>query len=69
MKVLTIKIQVDDHLDAYKTVNHLNLIYGEVLEATVDGKKYTFSKTDKTKLHRHFLKEDFGKQSVIKKDD
>jgi hypothetical protein len=66
MADLTVKIKDVDKLTAYKIVNHLSFEY-DVLEANYGASRQVFSKEDKTKLHRHFLKENFGEKSLLKK--
>lgn len=66
-KTLLLKVKVKGNIEAYKIVNRLHLIYAdEIVEATYNSKIYQFSKTDKTKLPKHFLKENFGEESLKK---
>lgn len=64
MKTLNLKIKVKDDIDAYKILSRVSFL-AEVLEANYEGKKYQFSKEDKTKLTRYFLRANFGKQEVL----
>lgn len=61
MKKLTITLLVDNDIDAYKAVTRLNFIL-PVLEAEYDNKKYKFSKEDKSREPRKFLRANFGKK-------
>ena len=67
MENLIVKIKNVDKLTAYKIVNHLSFEY-DVAEANYGASRQVFSKEDKTKLPRHFLKVNFGKKSLLKKD-
>ena len=66
MSNLIIKIRDVDRITAYKIVNHLSFKY-DIQEAQLDNNNYVFSKDDKTKLPKHFLKEEFGNKSMLKK--
>lgn len=46
--ILTIKIEVEDRIEAYQAVNKLNLKH-EVKEATLDKETYKFGKDLETK--------------------
>jgi len=66
MKSLIIKIKVKDNIDAYRAVSRLGFMF-EIEEAEFDSKVYKFSKTDKTRLPKLFLRDDFGKKSISEK--
>ena len=61
MKTLIIKLKVDDDIEAYKAVNRLSFEFN-ILEAEYNQKVYKFNKTNKNKLPKHFLRDDFDKK-------
>jgi len=62
---LVIRLEVEDDIKAYEIVNKLNFRYN-VIEADYLGKKYEFSKEDKSKLPKHFLRNEFGDKEILK---
>ena len=58
MKQLIIKLKVDDDIEAYKAVNRLSFEFN-ILEAEYNQKVYKFNKTNKNKLPKRFLRDDF----------
>jgi hypothetical protein len=60
MKILIVKLNVPDKIEAYKVVSHLGFEY-EILEADLDGDSYIFDKKVGNKDFKYFLRDDFGK--------
>ena len=65
---LIIEIEVgqmpEAKIKAYKIVNQLNY-KNDVISADFSSKVYNFSKTDKTKLVRLFLRDNFSDVSIL----
>ena len=56
-------IEVKDDIEAYMVLNRI-VFNSNVLKAEFENKEYLFSKTEKSKLPKMFLKDSFGKEAI-----